>query len=168
MHTTASYIWLTVHSSVQTGFFGIDANSHSGKIWDDGNKKFSVTNMDDIGLAVSNILSKPDETANKTVYISSFETSLNDLLAAYKEATGVSEWNITHGEVEQGIKDAQETSKSATGFMDKMRAMGLLGLLVGMTKDSGADFVAEGLSDNDLLEMPRGSVTESVKKNLKL
>jgi nucleoside-diphosphate-sugar epimerase len=156
------------HSCVQTGFFGIDAKSHSAKVWDDGNKKFSVTNMDDIGLAVANILSKPDETANKTVYISSFEPSLNDLLAAYKEATGVSEWNIAHGEVEQGIKDAQETSKTATAFMDKMRAMGLLGLLVGLTKDAGADFVAEGLSDNDLLEIPRGNVTESVKKNLQL
>jgi hypothetical protein len=110
-------------SCVQINFFGINANSHSGKIWDDGSKKLSVTNIDDISLAVSNIISKPDETANKTVYISSFKSLLNDLLAAHKEATGVPEWNITDGEVEQGIKDAQETSKSATGFMDKMRAM---------------------------------------------
>jgi hypothetical protein len=124
--------------------------------------------MNDIGLAVTKVLSKPDETANRTVYISSFEPSLNDLLAAYKEATGISEWNISHGHVEQGIKEAQETSKAATAFMDKMRAIGLLGLLVGLTKDSGADFVAEGLSDNDLLEIPNGSVTESVKNNLKL
>lgn len=124
--------------------------------------------MNDIGLAVTNILSKPDKTTNKTVYISSFEPSLNDLLTAYKEATGVSEWNIAHGQVEQGIKEAQETCKTATEFMDKMRAIGLLGLLVGLIKDSGADFVAEGMSDNDLLEIPRGRVTESVKNNLKL
>jgi len=121
-------------------FFGLDPKSYSGRIWDDGNKKFSASNVNDIGLAVTKILSKPDETTNRTVYISSFEPSFNDLLTAYKEATDVSEWSITHGQVEQGIKEAQETCKSATVFMDKMRAIGLLGLLVGLIKDSKANF----------------------------
>jgi hypothetical protein len=123
--------------------------------------------MDDIGLAVTKILSKPNQTANKTVYISSFEPSLNDLLAAYKEATGVSKWDIADGQVDQGIKEAQETQKSSNNFMDKMRAIGLLGLLVGLKKGLGGDFVAEGLSDNEVLEIPHGSVVEAVKKHVK-
>lgn len=168
-NTSTSISPLQSCSCVQTGFFGLDAQSHSGKIWDDGDQQFSATNMDDIGLAVAKILAKPDKTVNRTVYISSFEPSLNDLLAAYKEATGSneSEWDVEYCNVEEGIREAQETSKSSQSFMNKMRAMGLLGLLVGVKKDLGGNFVAEGLSDNDLLEIPRGSVTDSVKKYLK-
>lgn len=144
----------------------MDPRSHSATIWDDGNAKFSVTTHDTIGLAVTKILRKPSETANRTVYISSFETSMNELLAAYKSATGVPEWKVTHGDVEQGIKEAQEVITSSENFMDRMQAIGRLGLLVGLKEGLGGDFVAEGLSDNELLELPRNDVTETVMKLL--
>jgi hypothetical protein len=156
-----------VCSCVSTNFYGLDPKAHKAKIWDDGNTKVSVSTYNTIGLAVTRILSKPAGTANRTVYISSFETSLNDLLAAYKSATGVSEWDVAYANVEQGIKEAQETSASATDFMGKMRAIGTLALLVGFKRGLGGDFVAAGLSDNELLELPREDVTETVTRVLK-
>ena len=92
---------------------------------------------------------------------------MNNLLAAYKSATGVSEWDVIQGEVEQGIKEAQETIANSKEFMDKMRAIGLLGLLVGLKKGLGGDFVAAGLSDNKLLQLPPDDVTETVTKIVK-
>lgn len=156
----------SVNSCVQTSFYGLDPQSHSAKLWGDGNTKFSVSTGATIGLAVTKVLSKPEETANRTVYISSLEISLLDLLAAYKSATGVSDWDVSYGDVDQGIKEAQEICRTSEG-MEKMRAIGRLGLLVGLKKDLGADFAAEGLSDNELLELPRENVTETVTRILK-
>lgn len=120
--------------------------------------------MSTIGFAVSQILSSPEATANKIVYISSYQTSLNNLFAAYKEATMTSEWDITYSETTQGIKDAQVRAKTADNFMDKMRAIGRLALLSGLTEGAGADFVAEGISDNELLGIPQEDVVETVKE----
>ncbi|KAF2439155.1 hypothetical protein P171DRAFT_476945 [Karstenula rhodostoma CBS 690.94] len=114
-------------------------------------------------LSFANLRRRPD----RTVYISSFETSMNEILAAYKSATGVSGWKVAHDSVDQGIKITQETNKTSQEFMDKMRAIGLLGLLVGVKKGLGGDFAAEGLSDIELLELPRSDVTETITQLLK-
>ncbi|KAF2258645.1 NAD(P)-binding protein [Lojkania enalia] len=152
---------------MRTNFFGLDPISHSGRIWDDGLQKFSASTMDAIGVAVTRILHKPGETANRTVFISSFETSMNELLEAYKIGTGVSDWNISYGETDAAIHAAVEKSKTAQDFMDRMQATMLLGLLVCLKKECGHDFVAEGISDNELLEMPRGNLIECVRHSLR-
>lgn len=140
--------------------------AHSAKIWGDGNTKFSATTRDSIGLAVTNILENPAETKNKMVYISSFEISLNDLLAAYKSVTGVSEWNIGYGDIDEGIEEAKHTSATSEDMREKMRAVGRLGLLVGLKEELGADFVAAGLSDNELLGVPRGDLEQTIASSL--
>lgn len=145
----------------------MDPKTHSATIWDQGDNKFSVTTMSTVGLTVPKILHKLEATANRTVYISSFETSMNELLAAYKLGTGVSDWNLSHDSVEQCIKRSQEKFKTAETFMDRMRAVRPLGLLVGVKEGLGGDFVAEGLSDNELLEVPRSDVFETTTELLK-
>jgi len=92
---------------------------------------------------------------------------MNELLAAYKLGTGVSDWNLSHDSVEQCIKRSQEKFKTAETFMDRMRAVRPLGLLVGVKEGLGGDFVAEGLSDNELLEVPRSDVFETTTELLK-
>lgn len=119
--------------------------------------------MEAIGLAVANILCNPEETANRTVYISSFEPSMNDLLAAYKEAAGGSDWNVTYEETDHAIKEAKETVQTSDIFMEKMRAIGRLGLLVSLKRGLGGDFVAEGISDNEALDLPRGDLAKTIK-----
>lgn len=140
--------------------------AHSAKIWGDGNTKFSATTRDTVSLAVTNILKNPAETQNKMVYISSLEISLNDLLAAYKLATGVSEWSIDYGNIDEGIEEAKHTSATSENMMEKMRAVSRLGLLVGLKEDLGADFVAAGLSDNGLLGVPRGDLEQTIASSL--
>lgn len=126
-----------------------------------------MTTQESIGLAVTAILKKPMETENKSVYISSFDISLNDLLAAYKAATGVSEWDVSFGNVEEGIKEAKEASATSSDMMEKMRAIGRLGLLVGLKEELGADFTAAGLSNNQLLGIPGDDLTQTVTQLLK-
>lgn len=87
---------------------------------------------------------------------------MNELLSAYTSATGVSDWTVAHKEVEQGVKEAKETSASSSDFMARMRAIGLLGLLVSLKKGCGGDFVGSGIADNELLGLPREEVTATV------
>jgi hypothetical protein len=86
-----SMAMLISSSCIKSGFFGFDPKAHTAPIWDSGNTKFSATNLPTIGLAVARVLAHPVETANRSVYISSFETSFNEILGAYKTATGVDE-----------------------------------------------------------------------------
>ena len=122
--------------------------------------------MDAIGHAVTAIFRKPEQTANRTVYISSFEISLNELCAAYKEVTGVSEWKLTYGKTEQGIQEARGVCGTSQKPMDIMRAMGLLGLLATIKKGLGGDFVEAHLSDNQLLEVPRENAVDTMRRLL--
>ncbi|CAI6337838.1 unnamed protein product [Periconia digitata] len=153
---------------LETNFYGLDPSTHTAKIWGDGTAKFSATTHDSIGLAVAAILkSHPAETKNKDVYISSFDISLNDLLAAYKSATGVSDWTINTGDVDEGIEEAKRVHATSSDVMEKMRAMGLLGLLVGLKEGLGADFTAAGVVDNEMLGVPRGDLEQAVVRALK-
>jgi hypothetical protein len=90
---------------------------------------------------------------------------MNELLSAYKSATGTSEWNVTHQDVDEGIKKAKEAMAS-NDFMTKMMAIGSLGLIVSLKKGLGGDFVAAGVSDNELLGLPREDVAATVNKIL--
>ncbi|KAF4626471.1 hypothetical protein G7Y89_g11690 [Cudoniella acicularis] len=151
---------------VTMGFFRcFDPEAHTAQIWDSGNVKFSGTNMATIGLSVAKTLAKPEETANRSVYISSFECSMNDILESYKKATGVSNWDIVHVNSDVQIKKATEAMISGSG--DRMVAMGNLALASLAKEGMGADFAAEGLLDNDLLGIPRETVDETVARVLK-
>lgn len=122
--------------------------------------------MDAIGRAVTAILRKPEQTSNRTVYISSFEISLNELCAAYKEVTGVSEWRLTYGKTEHGIQEAREVCGTAENPIDVMRAIGLLGLLATIKRGLGGNFVEAGLSDNELLGLPRENAVNTMRQVL--
>jgi hypothetical protein len=153
---------LTARSCIKTGFFGLDPTTHTARIWDSGDNKFSATNMETVGLAVARVLAKPEETANRSVYISSFECSMNDILEAEKKATGVNEWKITHVDSNEEVKSALEKVK--TGNMVAMAALALASTVKAGLK---ADFAAEGLLDNELLGLRRENIDEIVARVLK-
>lgn len=144
------------------GFFGLDPVAHTARIWDSGSNKFSATNMKTIALAVARILSRLEETANRTVYISSFECSMNDILEAEKVATGVKDWNITRVDTDKEVKAALEEIKTGS-----MMAMGKLALASQVKTGLHADFASEGLLDNELLGLVPENVEETVAEVLK-
>jgi hypothetical protein len=152
---------------VGTGFYGIDAKAKTATIWDEGTTKFSASTYDAIAQTVVQILSKPVETKNTTVYVSSFETTLNELLDIYQKVVGDEGWTITRKESEEGIREAQETSRTAQEFMPRMMAIGRLALLSSVKGGLGADFVEEGLSWNEKLGVQREDVNVVTRRVLK-
>lgn len=144
-------------SCIKTGFFGLDPTAHTVRIWDSGTNKFSATNMKTIELAVARILAKPEHTANRAVYISSFVCSMNDILEAEKKVTGVDNWNITRIDADEEVRSALEEVKTGG-----MMAMAKLALASEVKTGVQADFAAEGLLDNELLGLEPENLDETV------
>jgi nucleoside-diphosphate-sugar epimerase len=65
--------------------FLLDLASGKPRIFDGGNQIFSTTTLESVGRAVVGVLSKPDETKNRAVYVQDLTTSQNRLLALAKE-----------------------------------------------------------------------------------
>jgi len=148
--------------SLSMGFFGINPAEHKAIIWDSGDVKFSATNVPVIGQAVAKVLSKPEATANRSVYISSCETSMNEILEAYKKATGVTDWDVSHVKWDEEVAQGKEMMTSGN-----MWGMAKLALAVEVKEGFGADFAAEGLLDNELLDIPRDTVDATVARVMK-
>ncbi|KAH9876187.1 hypothetical protein J1614_004066 [Plenodomus biglobosus] len=70
------------------GLLKFDVKGRKAYIQDGGNIKFSGSNLDFIGKAVLKILEKPEETANKLLYVHSNYVTQLELLAALEKATG--------------------------------------------------------------------------------
>ncbi|MCJ1314765.1 hypothetical protein MMC15_000077 [Xylographa vitiligo] len=119
---------------ITSGFFGFNIPSHTAQIWDSGVTKFSATTRTNIGLSVAKVLACPAETENRSVYISSFECSMNDALAALKKATNVDEWTVTHVDTDEQIKIGTEDFKTTGSMM----AMGKPALASNLKEAYGA------------------------------
>ena len=75
-------------SCIQSGFFGFNVMALAATIWDDGDFHFTATTRATIGRSVASVLRHSDATANRSVCISSFEVSMNEMLSAHKKAIG--------------------------------------------------------------------------------
>ena len=96
------------------------------------------------------------------MYISSFETSFNEVLNAYKKATGMSDWAVEMVDSKQKIKDGGR--KLRLGNLEGMEKVARAVLI---QEGSGQDLDAEGLLENELLSLTRGNVDETVARVLK-
>jgi hypothetical protein len=137
---------------------GFNLSKTTALLYDSGDAKFSATNLATIGAAVAAILHKPEQTANKYIYISSFTTSQNEVLAALEKVTG-KKWGIRHATTAESIKTGQD--KISMG--DDMGALDLIqGFVYGT--DTGTNLGAHNELANDLLELPKETVEESVER----
>ena len=96
------------------------------------------------------------------MYISSFETSFNEVLNAYKKATGVSDWAVEMVDSKQEIKDGG--GKLRLGNLEGMEKVARAALI---QEGSGQDLEAEGLLENELLSLTRRNINETVARVLK-
>lgn len=154
----------TSYSCIQVDFFGIKPEAKTAEILDDGNAKFTATTRDGVGQAVVGILGHPEETANRIVYISSTELSLNDVLEAEQKLVGKEGWKITNVKTDEEIAKAQKVVATATEMMPRMMATGRLGLAVNVQDRFEANFEGRGILDNDLLGVPQESIEEVVAR----
>jgi hypothetical protein len=65
-----------------------DVKGRKAYLLDGGNVKFSGSNLDFIGKAIIKILDKPQETANKLLYVHSHHVTQLEVLEALEKVTG--------------------------------------------------------------------------------
>ena len=153
---------LTQCSGVKTGFLGFDTQKHTAQIWGSGDTKWATTNMPTVGLAVKQTLLKPAETANKTLFISSFNISQNEVVKALENLQGV-KYKIEHMDPEEGKAKAQQALANGdimNGFMGMVR-------YISYVPGYGNDYGAYAESANDMLELPKETVEDTLKTIVK-
>ncbi|KAK3216289.1 hypothetical protein GRF29_8g2883523 [Pseudopithomyces chartarum] len=81
-----------------------DVPKRKAYIQDGGDIKFSVSNLPFIADAVVKVFEKPEETANKLLYIQSFRVTQNEVLSALEKVTG-DKFEIVHQKSEERLKE---------------------------------------------------------------
>ncbi|KAI1416454.1 NmrA-like family protein [Hypoxylon sp. FL1857] len=158
---TAICAGMIADTGLTTGFFGYDLKEHTATIWEDGNQKFSSSTRANIGKAICGVLKHPETTANQYVFVSSFETSMNELLSALEKAQGV-KYSITYTK----LKDEVAEGKAMLAKGDFMKAHKLM-LAANLLPEYGNNFVEEEKLWNDALGVPRENVDEVVARIVK-
>ncbi|KAL4938442.1 hypothetical protein BDV06DRAFT_231853 [Aspergillus oleicola] len=161
-----SFSWTGVTSSglfdwgIANGFFQFDIASRTATIWDDGNKKFTLTNEKQLGDAMVSLLKRPEATANKYLYISSVETSQNEILAALEKATS-SKWTLQHTTTEQQVTEGSKKLQAGEfeGAFQLVRAIPF-----GITPGLDSNYAKDRPLANDLLGLKEESVQETIQR----
>ncbi|KAJ4297768.1 hypothetical protein N0V90_005663 [Kalmusia sp. IMI 367209] len=108
---------------LKVGFIGINGQTKTATLIDGGKAPFSATNLRQVGLGVVKILEKAEETKNKVVYLSSFETSQKELLEAAEKFTG-EKWTV-EDVTSESLQEAGNNKLKAgdpSGIIDLIKA----------------------------------------------
>lgn len=85
--------------------------NHAATVIDSGKEPFSATNLATLGQAAAAILHHPEETANRTVKVSSFTTTQNEVLEVLEVKSGA-RWKINKVSGEDLEKLGDETKQA--------------------------------------------------------
>jgi uncharacterized protein YbjT (DUF2867 family) len=146
---------------LKDGFLDFDLQNHSVTVWDDGNSRFSTTNLATVGRYVAAVLKHPEETANKYIFVHSFSTTQNEVIAALEKHSGKT-WTKKHTTVAQGVKDAAvafEKGDYKTGIL-----LGLRSIIYGSEYSGGFEKKKTYLTP--VLGLPLEDVDTTVKELL--
>lgn len=107
---------------------------------------------------MAGVLSHPEETKNRHVWIQSFNVRQNDILAALEKATGT-KWQVNHVDSDEQIKIGNELMQQGdwNGFGKLIVAVIFNGKV-----DCGSDFTKAAKLDNDLLGLPKEDLQDAV------
>lgn len=86
------------------GLLGFHVAKRKAYIQDGGDIKFSASNLPFIAKAVVRVLERPDETANKLLYIQSFRVTQNEVLAVLEKVSG-QKFEIINQKSEDRLKE---------------------------------------------------------------
>jgi hypothetical protein len=130
------------------------------EIWDSGTATFSMSTRTTIASAVARILLRPQQTLNRYIYVSTFQTNQIDLLAAIKKVSGDGDWDLTYVNSVDKINQGKKDLKAGNTMM------GLMNIVCGFAFSGrfGADFAKSGKLANELLELPQEDVVDVISK----
>ena len=144
------------------GFLGVNLKKKQITYLDGGITKFSSTTLPTVGKAVVGVLTKPEETKNRAVYVQEVALTLKDLFRLSKEALGEEGWTeVDGGSTEENEKASYE--KLAKGQKDMGVFLAFLMSAI-FREDYGGHFQK---LDNELLgivELKESEVVELIKE----
>ncbi|EHK48778.1 hypothetical protein TRIATDRAFT_53406 [Trichoderma atroviride IMI 206040] len=162
---SADFSWTGIATSLlfdwglANGFLEYDIATKTATIWDDGNKKFTLTNEKELGAATAAVLKKPEETANKYLFISSVETTQNEILAALEETTGT-KWTVN----KTTTKEQVDAALQKLGAGDFLGSFALVRATVyGDIPGLKSNYAKDEVLANNLLGLKPASVAETVQ-----
>lgn len=145
---------------LKVGFLAFDGASKTATIFDGGNTTFSANTLHQVAVATVKSLERADLTKNQYVYISGFQTTQNQILAAAEKATGT-KWTVKN-------VSAKEYIDEGNAKLQKGDFSGIANLILGVTyrkDESLADLSPLGLW-NDKLGVPKEDFEAVVKASL--
>ncbi|KAI1458815.1 NmrA-like family protein [Annulohypoxylon moriforme] len=142
--------------ALMSGFLGYDLKEHTATIWDDGNVKFSVSTKRNVAKAITRVLRNPEVTANQHIYVSSLETTMNEILSGLEKGQGV-KYVVSYTKTE----DEVEYGKAMLAKGDFMKSHKLV-LAASLIPGYGNNFAEEERLWNDVLGVPRESIDDVV------
>ncbi|KAI9042810.1 aromatic alcohol reductase [Aspergillus affinis] len=149
---------------LENGFLGFDIPNRKATIWDDGNKKFTLTNEKQLAQAAVSTLQRPEATKNQYLFIASAETSHGEILATLEESTAA-KWEVTETTTDQEVNHGMQKLGAGdfSGAFNLVRATSF-----GNTPGLNANYIKDEKLGNGLLglelESVKGTVNRVVKK----
>ncbi|KAL8684750.1 MAG: hypothetical protein Q9224_006153 [Gallowayella concinna] len=142
-----------------TGFLGFDLKTHTATIFDAGDAAVNATNLSDVAQSIVSILSNPEDTANKFIYIQTVKATQNQILAALEKSTG-KKWTVNK-------RSAAEARQSGGEKLGKGDMSGIPDLITGgiYGGEPAADYATTRGLTNDLVglkEIPLQEVVDQV------
>lgn len=141
---------------LRVGFHGLDYQSKTATLYDNGTARFSATNLHTVALAVIKSLEKPELTKNQYVYIAGFQTTQKELLSIAEKVTGTT-WTVRD-------VPAQELIESGNAKIQQGDYSGILSLLISAT--FGRDevgYLEPAKLWNEKLELPADDLESAIR-----
>ena len=110
-HPEFSYTFIRNNAFLDWGLenqFIFQPNSANPRIFDGGDRAFSVVTLPTVAQAVIGVLSKPDETKNRVLFIQDMVTTQNRFLAIAKKLAPERKWEPQYESLEDVYKNADE------------------------------------------------------------
>lgn len=131
--------------------FILSLSEYKPRIIDGGDFEFTTTRLTTAAEAVVQILLKPEETKNRTVFLEDYRISQNQLLALAQKVAPNKPWQVSHVKSEDLIKVAEE--RLAKGLLGPETFVPFV-FRSAFTKSGGGDF---DVTDNELLGLKRAT-----------
>lgn len=129
-------------------------------IFDGGDRAFSVTNLSQVANAVVAVLLRPEETANRYLYVDSFTVTQNEILGVLEKVTA-SKWQVKQRITDEAVREGKERlGKGDFGGMGLLLNASFLG------EGYGANYTRDEELANRRLGLPTQELEESVRKLL--
>ncbi|KAF4990992.1 hypothetical protein FGRMN_8113 [Fusarium graminum] len=96
--------------------FFFDFSKPEITLWDGGNVEFSTTTLSSVGDSVVGVLTHPEETQDRIVYIQNTSITQNKFLELAKQVNPSKEWTVKHAKLDEAT--AKSDANVAKGIFD--------------------------------------------------